>query len=334
VSLLSRLRGLVQGLTRHVQVKLVLLLLAAVCWFFVHTSQEMEIEFDIPLVLSLDLPKRSTLVTLPPDHVQVLLRGRGRNLLVFALFGEGSCRVDGGRGGESVPLTSKHLELQGAVDLSVAGIFPAVLPLEVDRLETRRLPVRLVGDVDAAEGWVVTETRFTPEQVKVTGPRSVLDTLETVPTEVLDLGGRRRDARETVALTPPWPTLELDPATVELELLVDRRAERRFTGVPLEVRNLPAPLTVRPRSLSLTVVGGEKALAALDKDRIQAVLDYRRLDPGQEEAPARITLPAGFSWTDADPPRVRIQGRRPRPAGAPAAGFDSLDPATTVPPAP
>ena len=328
----KRLGRLAAGLTRHLQVKLVLLLLAALCWVLVHTHQEMDVEFNLPLDLMLDLPPGRTLVGEPPRHVQVLMRGRGRNLLVFALFGHGVCRVDGGRGGESVPLTSKQLELDGAVDLSVISIFPALLPLDVDRLQSRRLPVRLHGVLEAAEGLVLGEPEFNPARVKVTGPRAVLDTLTFVETEELDLPHRKRDVLETVDLRLPWPSVALEPSSVTLLVRLDKRAERRFTGIPLQVRNLPAPLVVKPRSLSLTVVGGAEALATLEKSSIDAIFDYSRLGPDQNQAPCRIVLPPGLSWTAPDPALFRIIGRRAAPPRERPA--DSLDQARDLPPAP
>jgi len=313
VNLLLRLRKILASLASHLQVKLVLLLLAAVSWFFVHTSQEMEVEFAFPLQVELDLPEHRTLVEPPPAEVRVLLKGRGRNLLVFALFGEGICRVEGGRGGGSVPLSSQQLELDGAVDLSVLSVFPALLNLDVDRLETRRLPVRMAGLLDAADGFVLTgEVRLEPDHVKVSGPRSVLDTLGQVWTEGVELGARRRGVDEELSLVVPATQVVVEPAQVRLVAEIQRRAERRFTAIPLRVRNLPAPLSVRPRSLDLTVVGGAEALEGLEKKDIQAVLDGNRLDPDAARAPCRIILPDGFSWTDPDPALFRIVGRRER----------------------
>jgi hypothetical protein len=331
LNLITRLRKIVASLASHLQVKLVLLLLAAVSWFFVHTSQEMEVEFALPLVVDMDLPEHRTLVVPPPAEVRVLLKGRGRNLLVFALFGEGRCVVEGGRGGGSVPLTSQLLELDGAVDLSVLSVFPALLNLDVDRLETRRLPVRLAGRLEASDGYVLTgEPRLEPDHVKVSGPRSVLDTLGQVWTEVVGLENRRRGLELDLSLVAPASQVLVEPATVRLVADVQRRAERRFTGIPLRVRNLPAPLSVRPRSLDLTIVGGEDALAALEKKDIQAVLDGARLDPDVSRAPCRIILPDGFSWTDPDPALFRISGRRERRAEPAPANPDG----STVPPLP
>jgi hypothetical protein len=304
-----------------------------VCWFFVHTSQEMEIEYSFPLDIRMNLPQGRTLVENPPATVQVLLKGRGRNLLVFALFGQGRCVVEAPRGGENVPLTSKHLQLEGAVDLSVISVFPALLHLEVDRLETRRLPVRLAGTLETADGFVfTTDARLEPDRVKVTGPRSVLDTLGSIETEPVDLGDRKRDVEEELALVAPAPSVNVEPVVTRLTAKVERRAERRFTGIPVRVVNLPAPLSVRPRSLDITIVGGEAELAALEKGRIEAVLDGSRLRPGQTQLPCRIIVPVGFSWTDPQPPLFRILGRRPQKS-PPAEHRDSLD-GTAVPPTP
>jgi len=330
----ARLSRFVAGLTRHLQVKLVLLVLSALCWILVHTAQDMEVEFDLPLQLDLQLAEGRTLVSQPPQKVQVLLRGKGRNLLVFALLGSGQCRVDGGRGGESIPLTSKNLELVGAVDLSVVGILPAVLPLDVDRLESRRLRVRLAGRLEAADGWVAGAPEFTPERVRVRGPRSVLDTLDFIDTEAVEITGVKRAVEEDLKLVLPWPSLEVqqEDQHVHMRAEVDRRAERRYSGIPLQVRNLPAPLSVRPRTLSVTVVGGEAALATLDKRRISAILDWNRVDQDALDVPCRIVLPEGFQWTDPTPPRFRIVGRRPVAASAPPDSLSgSLAPALGTP---
>jgi YbbR domain-containing protein len=310
----SRLRRLRTELTSHLRAKLVMLLLAGLGWFFVRTDREMEVEFTFPLEVDLtNLPGR-VLLNNPPREVQVRLRGKGRNLLAFALFEQGRYLLRPEAEGGAHGVSAKHLDTGDAEDLAVQAIFPAVIQVQLDELDTRQLPVRFRGTVAAAEGFVLTGGPvLEPETVVVAGARSVLDTLAYVATEWADLSNRKRDLDERLALRRPWPTLSLGRPSVSLKASIEKRVERRLSGIPLEILGSLDSLEVEPLDFSLTLIGGERQLEAMDRGQIRAVLDLAELEPGEGSLPCRVIVPAGTSWRDPQPERFRVRPRQAWP---------------------
>ncbi len=304
--------GLLEHLTGHLRSKLVMLLLAGLCWFFVRTDRQMEVDFVFPLRVDLDALPGLVLLEKPPVEVHVRLRGRGRSLLAFALFGEGDYVLrPEAEGSETHGVSTKNLRLTRSKELSVQSIFPAVIHFRLDFLGTRQLPVDFTGVLEPAEGYLLTGgPELLPAEVVVSGAQSVLDTLESVPTEPLDLRESKRDLDEEVELVLPWPTLLLARSTVRLSAQLERIGERRFTGIPLEVHNLSDTLLVTPDSFGLTVLGGERQLEALRPGDIRARLDLTRFPPGVPKLPCQVMIPPGFDWRDPEPALFDIRPAR------------------------
>lgn len=319
-----RLQRLWRELTSHLRTKGVMLLLAGLCWFFVRTDRELEVEFTFPLVVDLSALPGRVLLNNPPREVQVRLRGKGRNLLAFALFKKGRYVLQPDAEGGAHGVSAKNLDAEGAEDLAVQSIFPSVIQVQLDELDTKQLPVRFRGSVSPADDYLLTGgPTLAPETVVVAGAKSILDTLAWVATEWLDLGNRKRDIEETLALRRPWPTLVLGRPAVTLTARIEKRSERRYSGIPLEVLGLPDSLRVAPASFALTVTGGERMLETLTPEQIHAVLDLEQLEPGDARMPCRVIVPPGYSWKDPFPERFTIASRTLAPGDSLAA--DSLD---------
>lgn len=319
----SRLQRLRRELTSHLRTKLVMLLLAGLCWFFVRTDRELEVEFVFPLVVDLSELPGSVLLNNPPKQVQVRMRGKGRNLLSFALFKKGRYVLRPDAEGGAHGVSAKNLEAEGAEDLAVQSIFPSVIQIQLDELDTKQLPVRFRGTVSPADDYLLTGgPTLLPDRVVVAGARSILDTLAWVATEWTDLGNRKRDVDERLELRKPWPTLSLGRPSVMLSARIERRGERRFSGIPLDVLGLPDSLVVKPGSFALTVIGGDRMLETLVPGQIQAILDLEQIDDSTRSLPCRVIVPTGFSWKDPSPARFTLSARGAWPADSLAA--DSL----------
>jgi len=319
----SRLQRLHLELTGHLRTKLVMMLLAGLCWFFVRTERETEVEFTFPLQVDLTELPGMVVLSSPPREVQVRMRGKGRSLLLFALFHKGRYVLRPDPDGGAHAVSAKHLDVEGAEDLAVQSTFPSLIQVQLDELDTKTLPVRFRGAVEAAAGYRLTAgPSVEPASVTAMGARSLLDTLEWVATEWADLSNRKRDVEEQLALRRPWPGLNLARPAVTVRAAIEREAERRFAGIPLEILGLPDSLRVAPGSFALTVTGGERMLETLTPGQIHAVLDLEELEPGATRAPCRVIVPPGFSWKDPLPERFTIAPRRLAPLDSLA--LDSL----------
>jgi hypothetical protein len=297
-------------MTSHLRTKLVMLLLAALCWLLVRSSQEVEVEFDLPLWVDLSQVPGQILVNTPPREVHVRLRGKGSDLLGFALFREGVYHLRPDVGSGTYAVSAKHLDLEGAENLSVQSIFPAVLQLRLDEMATRRLPVRFRGEIEAADGFKLTSSPvLEPAEMVVMGPRSVLDTLSAISTDWTELVNRKREVDVELQLRRPWPTVEIAGGKTRIKARIEKLEERRFDDLPLEWPAAGDTLLLDPDTYSLTLIGGPSELDQMDPDSLRAQLAPRTVHPDSGWLDVLVHVPAGLAWKDLRPGRVELRPR-------------------------
>jgi hypothetical protein len=318
----SKLQWLFTEATGHIRSKVVMLLLAALCWFFVKTDGQMEVDFNFPLNIDMDSAPGMVLLNEPPSEVHVRLRGRGRSLLAFALFRKGSYELRPEQNSSAHGVSAKNLFLDGVQDLSVQSIYPAVIQLKLDRLDTRRIPIEYNGTVSLASGYLMTSRLdIKPVDVLVSGARSILDTLSVIQTEKVNFEREKRDLDKDVPLRLPWPTLNLARNSINLTCRIEKISERRFTGIPLEIRNMPDSLIVSPEYFALTVSGGKRQLDALQISDVKVRINLSRAITPPDKIPCQVIVPSGFNWSNPEPALFDVMMR---PEWADSLAFDSL----------
>jgi YbbR domain-containing protein len=106
--------------------------------------------------------------------------------------------------------------------VTVLAVSPSQVPLRLERLIRRSIPVkpRVVGD--PAPGLVVVGSEVTPPTVLVFGPRLQLDALRMVGTDTVSVDGAEGPVEAVVAVRSPLPLVRiLDPLTVKVTVDVE-----------------------------------------------------------------------------------------------------------------
>ena len=100
---------------------------------------------------------------------------------------------------------------------------PQQIDVDIDRREHRDLPVGVGVEGRAAPGWTWTGPAIVqPAVVRVTGPRKVLESLDTLWVPRVRIAGRRDSLRLDVPLSLP-DHCTADPAVVRVRLGFVRR---------------------------------------------------------------------------------------------------------------
>jgi len=187
---MNRLRAF---LAHNLLIKFISLILSVMLWAYVVAEETQEIQRNVELEIL--VPETMTVVSTSHDTVVATLRGTRSALdLLEANPVKGFYPV-----GDKVPagqfvfeVTRRHIRTPNGV--KVVGINPSVLTAVLDKLVTRRLPVKvdLVGH--PAEGFKVAEERIhvNPNAALITGPEQVLSKLEYVLTQPLSSVGQTR----------------------------------------------------------------------------------------------------------------------------------------------
>ena len=210
--------NLIRGLLfDNLGLKLVALLLALLVYLNVYTDRPATMVVSFPLQIT-DLPDSMTLVGPAPSAVQAELRGSGKQLIRLRLA-EPVLRIS-----LANARPGRYERALGAGDLPLPPesgpqverlIGPLMIELQIDRKETRRIPVAPRGEVEPGAGreWSG-RVQVEPARVVVTGPASVLARLDSIRLEPVRIEGRRDTMRVEVspAALPEWTLVE--PPTV------------------------------------------------------------------------------------------------------------------------
>ncbi|MCP4899636.1 MAG: hypothetical protein GY906_21940 [bacterium] len=99
-------------------------------------------------------------------------------------------------------------DVQVPPEITVVSVDPAELTLEIERLETRSLPVRVPVEGQPAPGFQVSAVRVVPARIAIQGPGSFLEALEEVESTPIAIDGARSMVEGTVQALLPHPLLK------------------------------------------------------------------------------------------------------------------------------
>ncbi len=208
------LRG---AILRHWPLKLAALALAIILWVAVAlekpTSQLVGIQLD--LVLAPDVAAAQA-----PPPIKALVSGPQRELLrlngplvIRAVISESGV---GAGVRHHLVIAPSDVRVPGGVKVTVQDVEPREIDLLFDRRAQKTLAVRAVVQADsgyALDGVLV----IAPPVVRVSGPRGLIGSLDSIATEPLDLRGVAGSFERSVPLdTTGSAVLKMTPLTVTL----------------------------------------------------------------------------------------------------------------------
>jgi YbbR domain-containing protein len=169
---------------------------------------------------------RGVVIIHPVQNVNVRLRGSKKAIrqLNPVLV---NVTVDLSQRQEGTALISLGPENVTAPDgLEVASIEPATIRVELDREVTQRLPVvaKLTGE--PARGVTIEEPEIFPNQVLVTGPKSLVARFDHLSTVPVSLDGRSTTFEVSAPVVSPDPLIQIvQPSKVSVKVPMHLPAE-------------------------------------------------------------------------------------------------------------
>jgi YbbR domain-containing protein len=246
----------------------------------------------------------------PERRALVLFRGRGKELLKLNLQGP-SIEVDlseasAGRFYHSLSVADVRMPANSAAT-PVAVVEPRLMTIELDRIQTRRLPVvlRFTGELPA--GYLLRASRVEPDAVTLRGPSRLLARSQSLEVGPIDLRGFRGPAQGLFPVRVPSSELHALPAQVSVELEVERQATREVDGVAVSVLADASLVAIaEPAAAAVRLSGLHDRTAALEASDLRIVVDARGLGLGEHELPGRVDTVGGVLVTPV-PERIRVR---------------------------
>jgi YbbR domain-containing protein len=209
--------------------RLLALAIAVAIWYSVSLAgRETLTERVVDAAVSYNQPRGFVLLD-PVPSVSVRLRGASKKVRALNPY-QVNVQVDLTQGQKSVTLGPDDVQVPEGFE--VVSIDPSVIPVDLDREQTRFLTVRpqLVGE--PAGGAVPGEPQTAPSQVQVTGPGSLLSRYEWINTRPINLDGHAETFEEVIGVIPPDPLIQVlqsSKVTVTVPLV---QPDRSGTGKP------------------------------------------------------------------------------------------------------
>ena len=284
-------------------------------------------------------------LVLPPDVVnaqgtvlKVQLKVSGAERILNRLTPESfACKLEPASGGSirldqpvTVALTPDLFRKPFGV--SIEGITPSRLSLQLDQVITRKLPIRQVFDSEdrLPAGYVVSGVAVRPGEVAVTGPSAVINGLQQVRTMPVPIDGTTREGFDYVAELQPMEGVRMTPDKVTLRVSIGQKAvgERSISSLPYNLLLSPElrkkwivePVPGTPAAADVVVRGPDEVRNAMQKSWIRILADFRDLrEPGEYVVPLYgvfVTPEAGdLQIARITPEKIRVTVR-PAEAGA------------------
>jgi YbbR domain-containing protein len=299
----------VRGLLENLSLKVISLTLAVLLWFVIGEKTS-ERGLSVPVELQ-NVPRELELVGEPTNVIDVRVRA-SPSVIQRLTPGDVSARIDlsGVRAGEHiVHLTSDDIRVPFGV--RVVKITPSIITMDFERTLQKTVPIRprLLGRPRA--GFEVAEVAAEPAEVRLAGPKSRVQEMESAYTEPVSVEGAGTTVAETVNIGLDDPVLRIQgsPRVRVTARIREVHETRALEGVEVEVRG--AAFAVSPPRVRVVLAGPGSMLGRVKPEEVHAYVDATRVKNGV--VPVSVELApgeAGVTLKEAVPAQVSV--RQPR----------------------
>lgn len=293
---------------------LLAILMALASWYLVSGREKVETWVEVPVVTT-KTPKGLVVRDGLLNKVQVKLRGPKGMLRNIDSSGLSYvCDLADIQPGKfTVPLQAERVKTTGAV--VATEIRPAKMPIQVAKVISKKLPVKPAWQGNLPDKWVVQDAVSYPPDIVVSGPESVVNSMQAVYTEKYVVPGNTTGQVVGTApvLLPEEVSAEPDEVGVRFlfgpKMDTIRVSRHILPSLPdASEHNATQEMDIVPTRIKL-VLEYPEGMAVDDKFkksisvRLPENLD---MTPGTQETPVKVLLPEGVHLLQSDPKTVRV----------------------------
>lgn len=299
--------------SREFFVFLFFFLIAGGFWLLQTLNNDYEAEFSIPVRLK-GIPNNTVITSEPASELRIKVKDKGTVLLNYML-GKSFYPVtidfpDYKANNNHVRIYATEFEKKILSQLNVStqliSMKPDTLEYFYSTGESKRVPVKLRGNVSAGRQYYLSDTIFNPDSVLVYAPEKVLDTINVAYTRPVKIENISDTLKRQVLLATQ-KGVKFIPASIEMILPVDVYTEKTVE-VPLVGVNFPADKVLRafPSKVQVTFQVGLSRFRQINAEDFHINVPYEELlRLGSDKYPVKLTyMPQGVSQVRIHPEQV------------------------------
>lgn len=308
-----------QALSQNWRLKLAALGLSVFLWALVQTEPSNQETFvSVPVMVQVSDTGWTTSGAPSPSTVELRLGGPAREIIRLAREGM-SIRIPidvVGSQDTLIVLRREWVELGQRSGLSVESMSPSTIRVSFEEAQTRLVPVasRLMGRVRDHLA-LAAPVEVSPQIVRVRGPRSRVEGLDSLRLEAFDLSDVARSGAFTVSVdTTGLLGASVVPTTATIGVRVEDMIERVLDGITVQAIADPGEdqVVADPSVIQVRLVGARTLVTSLDPERLRVWVppEYvQGLAPGEERV-VNVRIEGVPALVTAIPGTDRVTVRR------------------------
>ncbi len=218
-----------------VTVFVISIIIALVMWVVVNLGRDVSTTVQFALTVG-ELPENMALASDLPEQVTASVSGEGWRLLPLRNNLQ-TIAIDIDQ--PEILLTDMIREKVGPYGINVLSVQPAMMRTILEERVTKKVPIQVQRNISyRGQHNLVGNVIAIPDSVRISGAKSVVDSISYWPTELLELTNVNSDISNTVALQR-FPSILMSDV---LETMVTARVSEYTEGeqrVRIEVSDLP-----------------------------------------------------------------------------------------------
>ncbi len=265
----------------------------------------------------------------------ISLRLRGPKSMIPTLKPE-DCSVvlrlpeDVPEGETEIEITNSNVTIPYSNQMAILQITPSTINLKLDGIITKTVHIQPLLRGSPHPDYQLGQWRVTPPDALLRGPRSILESVDTVFSEPIDVSDQTLSFNERVSLKPGSPLVTVsqpDKVSAQIEI-VERITERSFPE--FEITVVPdyreSGMVVTPLVVTLSITGPAATLNRLKSSDIQLVADCSGLQPGDHDVkPVLVSNLTKIGSVVVDPDTIQVTVPNPTPEPEPSAPLNQED---------
>ncbi len=292
--------------------KIATMIMAIFLWFFVVTSREYSQVLNIPIELT-ELIDGKVIVNDPPKSAEVRFHGKGTSLLLLTLFGDAHLDLNLASINHfyDFPIRLEQVRWSSSIDVEILEILnPDTVRVELDEEVEATLHVQSMLVVTPAENYVITESVvLSPDTVISRGPKSYLEGLKIIPTQVKNIEKATGSINTKLSLiAPEGSKINLIPEEVRAFVRIEKLETRTMSSIP--VRVIPATAGqsnfCEPSVIDVMIRGAQSRVEAIDRGQIIVSVSVEGNPSGSGIFTPVVIVPDSIELIEIRPDSVRI----------------------------
>ncbi|KGI60731.1 hypothetical protein HMPREF0671_04130 [Prevotella sp. S7 MS 2] len=251
-------------------------------WLLTSLNETYEAEIAVPVRL-VGVPRNVIITSEMTDTIRLTVRDKGFTIATYQhsdrirpLVFNFSTYANTATGKGTITSTDLQKQLYPMLygSTRMTSLKPDRLSYFFNYGESKKVPVRLYGNVKAGKSYYLAQTRFWPEYVTVYAGRHILDSIQSVYTVPITHTNLQDTLIERVALRHIQGA-KCIPAVVKVGFYPDILTEETVS-VPIEAINMPAGKILRmfPSRVNVVFTVGASMFRRIEPEQFRVVADY------------------------------------------------------------